>query len=37
MQGSVPISARKLPAAMRSGAWATKNSSPTAKPRCLAR
>ena len=37
MHGSVSISSRKRPAAMRSGAWATNTSSPTPKPRCLAR
>ena len=33
MQGSVPISSRKRPAAIRSGAWATNRSSPTRNPR----
>ena len=33
MQGSVEISSRKRPAAIRSGAWATNMSSPTFSPR----
>ena len=37
MHGSVSISSKKRPAAIRSGTWATKTSSPIAKPRCLAR
>ena len=37
MHGSVPISSRNLAAAMRSGTWATKTSSPTVKPRCFSR
>ena len=37
MHGSVWISSKKRPAAIRSGACATKTSSPATKPRCLAR
>ena len=37
MHGSVSISSKKRPAAIRSGACATKTSSPIRKPRCLAR
>ncbi len=37
MHGSVPISSMKRSAAMRSGTWATKRSSPTLKPRCFSR
>ncbi len=37
MHGSVSISSRKRPAAIRSGACATNTSSPIWKPRCLAR
>ena len=37
MHGSVPISAMKRSAAIRSGTCATKMSSPTRKPRCFSR
>ena len=37
MHGSVPISAMKRSAAIRSGTWATKMSCPTVKPRCFSR
>ena len=37
MHGRVEISSMKRPAAMRSGTWATKTSSPTLKPRCFSR
>ena len=37
MHGSVSISSRKRPAAMRSGAWVTKMSAPTTRSRCLLR
>jgi hypothetical protein len=33
MHGSEPISSKKRPAAMRSGTWATKTSSPTLRSR----
>src|SRR3954454_11198406 len=36
MHGSVSISSKKRPAAMRSGTWATNTSTPTCRPRCLA-
>ena len=37
MQGRVVISVRNLPAAIRSGAWATNTSSPARSPRRFSR